>query len=148
MSRDHPSDVPAARIPLDPADARLVERLRDAFAPEPEDGAQRAAFEARLRERIENDEPLAAGSAGRWAPALAGLAVALVSAWLVLGGVGDADGPTPAPRSLQVAAAGRADQLAWEESLFFPAAAETGSDPEELPGDYQAIAVAFFGETL
>jgi len=146
VNRTRSSDAGDARLPLEPGDARFVERLRDAFAPEPRDAPQRAAFEARLRERIQSAERPGSGLGGRWAAALAGSALALAALWLALG---DArGGGAPAPEPVQVAAASRADQLAWEESLFFPAAPDAGREPEELPGEYQAIAGAFFGETL
>jgi hypothetical protein len=148
MSRTHPQDATEERVPLESADARLVERLRDAFAPEPAYEARRAAFEARLLERIESAQRPAAQWSWPSAPALAGLCLALAAAWLGLrGGLVD-DAPAPTPQPVQIAAASRADQLLWEESLFFPATAEAGGEPAELPGEYQAIALAFFGETL
>lgn len=120
------------RIPLSRDEARFVERVRDAYAPEPLSPARRVAFDEALRVRT------ARSSRARWiAPALA-TAAALCGAvaWW--------------PRTAELGATARqittlepAAALEWEESIFFPDAGELefgGSPQGALPADYQAIA--------
>jgi len=68
------------RPELEPGDERLLVRLRDEYAPEPRTPAQRAAFEAALRARLERRP------ARIWIPVAlsAGAAAALLA--LVLAG--------------------------------------------------------------
>ena len=114
-------------------DARFVEQLRSLYGPEPLEGARRAAFDARLRERIART---------RWPltliPAFTAAALALVI-WNSLPG---APPPTPAP----AVTASRESAAAWEEALFEsdPAEVQAVSVHEELPPDYRAIELAFF----
>jgi len=113
-------------------DARFVERLRSLYGPEPQDGARRTAFEARLRERIARPRwPLAL------IPAFTAAALALV-VWNSLPGERTA---TPAPN----ATASRAS-AAWEEVLFEgdPTQEQAVVVQDELPPDYKAIELAFF----
>ena len=113
-------------------DARFVERLRALYGPEPLEGARRAAFDARLQERIARPRwPLAL------IPAFTAAALALV-VWSSLPG---APAPKPAPT---VVASGAS--AAWEEVLFEgdPTEVQAVSVHEELPPDYKAIELAFF----
>jgi hypothetical protein len=110
-------------------DARFVERLRSLYAPEPLEGARRAAFDARLRERIARPRwPLAL------IPAFTAAALALV-VWNSLPGE---RAVTPAPA--------RPASAAWEEVLFEgdPAQEQAIDARDELPPDYKAIELAFF----
>jgi hypothetical protein len=114
-------------------DARFVERLRSIYEPEPQDGARRAAFEARLQERIARP---------RWPfaliPAFTAAALALV-VWNSLPGA-------PAPKPAPTVTASAASAAAWEEVLFEgdPTEVQAVSVHEELPPDYKAIELAFF----
>lgn len=113
-------------------DARFVEQLRSLYAPEPQDAARRAAFEARLRERIARPRwPLAL------IPAFTTAALALV-VWNSLPGQRPA---TPAP----AVTANRASAAAWEDVLFEgdPTQEQAVSVQDELPPDYKAIELAF-----
>ena len=114
-------------------DARFVERLRSLYEPEPQDGARRAAFDARLQERIARPRwPLAL------IPAFTAAALALV-VWNSLPGERP---PQPAP----TVTASAASAAAWEEVLFEgdPTEVQTVSVHDELPADYKAIELAFF----
>jgi len=114
-------------------DARFVEQLRSVYGPEPLEGARRAAFDARLHERIARPRwPLAL------IPAFTAAALALVI-WSSLPG---APPVKPAP----AATANNASAAAWEEALFEgdPTEVQAVSVHEELPPDYRAIELAFF----
>ena len=146
MTRPERSAPPGTQPALDPGERRFVERLRTAFAPEPESAARRAAFACALRERIETASR-SSWTGWRLAPAAAGFALSL-AVWLGLGVTPPAPGPLARPQATQLASlrapSARADALAWEESLFFPAA-DPAREQADLPNEYQAIAVAFFG---
>jgi hypothetical protein len=120
-------------------DARFVERLRALYAPEPPDAARRAAFDARLRERLERRRWRAA----LW-PALPAAALAAALVWVALPGARAPQRGEPAP----VAALSPAD-TAWEQALFYgdPASVPDASENQELPPEYTAIEVAFFDGT-
>lgn len=123
-------------------DARFVEVLRDAYAPEPLGPARRAALDAELRERI-------ARRARCWRVGGAAAAVAATAAmawWLLpvsptaLPGSAPAAAPqraeaTPAPES---PAGG--DVEAWELELLYGSDAAQPDGEAELPEEYLAIA--------
>jgi len=137
---------------LDRESARWVREIAALYAPPPPSPVQRAAFDARLRERIERRRR-------RWAlvPALAAAALAAAVVWAV------------APRALQdrgpeapvAAVAARPSEAAWEARLLYTdaytdsyanasyadasAGAAASADRTELPDDYAAIDSLFFG---
>lgn len=117
-------------------DARFVERLRSAYAPEPLSAAQRTAFDAKVRERTQR--PV---WQGLWIPAFGAAALAALALW---NGLPDAIGVAPAP--VATARATSAAGAAWEQLLFEsdPTRVQVGDDSAELPPDYAAIEVAFF----
>ena len=113
-------------------DARFVERMRSAYAPEPLSGVQRTAFDALLRERIERPR-----WRGMWIPAFSAAALAALAIWNGVPGL-----PNGAPTPVMASASG----AAWEQLLFEgdPTRVQIGDDSAELPPDYAAIEVAFF----
>jgi hypothetical protein len=115
-------------------DARFVERVRSAYAPEPLMAAQRTAFDARLREKLERPR-----WGGVWIPAFSAAALAALAIWNGLPGV-QGGGP------ITTAGAASATGAAWEQLLFEgdPTRVQVGDDSAELPPDYAAIEVAFF----
>jgi hypothetical protein len=107
-------------------DDTLLERLQAGYAPEPLSPARAAAFERRLRERVER-----AGRRDAWRPAAplilaASAALVLLAVWL-----------RPVPeRSAERAGA-------WELELLFASDVDPRADQPEanaLPDDYRAIA--------
>jgi hypothetical protein len=117
-------------------DARFVERLRSAYAPEPLSAARRTAFDARLREKLERPHWRAL-----WIPAFSAAALAALAVW---NGMFVAPSTTPLP--VATASAASAAGNAWEQMLFEgdPTRVQVGDDSAELPPDYAAIEVAFF----
>ncbi|HVH06154.1 MAG TPA: hypothetical protein VNE71_09175 [Myxococcota bacterium] len=110
---------------------RWLERVRDGYAPPPVTPAQRAAFDARLRERIESPRrglpwlPLSVG---------AGLATAALAALLV----------RRAPVATAPAGVAAADDEWAGEILLEDGSAYGDDDPEDaLPPQYAAIASAW-----
>ena len=122
---------------MSPNDARsereeraLVERIAAEFAPPAMSEAGAAAFDARLRERLEErSRPDRV-----WLPALVG-AAAVLAVWLGAG----LWSPTDPPRS----AAARAG--VWEAELLLGSDVALDADAREahLPDDYDAIAAVF-----
>ena len=110
---------------------RWLERMRDGYAPPPATPAQRAAFDARLRERVDAPRrglpwlPLSVG---------AGLAAAALAALLVL----------RAPVATAPAGVAAADDEWAGEILLEDGSAYGDDDPEDaLPPQYAAIASAW-----
>lgn len=110
---------------------RWLERVRDGYAPPPVTPAQRAAFDARLRERVDAPRrglpwlPLSVG---------AGLAAAALAALLVL----------RAPVATVPAGIAAADDEWAGEILLEDGSAYGDDDPEDaLPPQYAAIASAW-----
>ena len=122
-------------VELGAEDARFVERLRALYAPEAPDAARRAAFDARLRERIAHRR-----WRGALVPAFSAAALAAIFVWNALPGTPGRAGGERGPAAA-VSPAG----AAWEQALFYgdPASVQSGSESEELPPDYAAIEVAF-----
>jgi len=116
-------------------DAALVERMREGFGPAPLDPARAAAFDARLRERIE------APTRRPWAWAALTAATAAALAWAVL------PGAPVAPEPVETAGAERLmETLAWEQEVLFGDAFDepfADEDGDLLPPDYLALASAF-----
>ena len=111
---------------LEPGDRALVQRIEQAYAPPPETPARRAAFDERLRARLEP------GKRPVWALALAAALACLVFVAL----------PTSPPQ------VERRDARAWEYELLVSSDVSPAADRDEslyLPDDYQAIASAFLG---
>ncbi len=113
-------------------DDTLRERLRSEYAPEPLSPARAAAFDRRLRERVER-----AGRRSAWRPAVplilaASAAAVLLAVWL-----------RPAPeRAAEMAGA-------WELELLFASDVDPRADRAEanaLPDDYRAIASLWLDE--
>ena len=117
--------------PLLQEDARLIRRMRERFEPESLTGAAAAAFDARLRDRLEHP----ARRRWLWAALATGAAMAVTS--LSLSGVAPRLEPKPVPS---------ADTLAWEDEVIFGEALENPLSVEDgdlLPPDYLALARAF-----
>jgi hypothetical protein len=121
---------------LDGAEKEFVDRLARDYAPSPMTAAERAAFEAAIRARLERPErrPVLI-------PALAAAAAAALL-WFVLFHSG---GPIRLPgeeeREAVVASS-------WEDELFLSSDLSTSEDRDEsetLPQDYLAIAGVFLG---
>ena len=112
--------------------ARWLERVREGYAPPEATPAQRAAFDARLRERLEGPRK------ARWLPISigAGLAAAAVAALLVL------RTPTaPAPEPVAAATDDWADAVLLDDGSGY---GEGGDAEDALPPQYAAIASAWF----
>ena len=118
-------------------DARFVERVRSAYMPEPLSAAQRTAFDARLREKLERPR-----WRGLWIPAFSAAALAALALW---NGLPAVQGESPAPVVAAASAVSPAG-TAWEQLLFEsdPTRVQVGDDSDELPPDYAAIEIAFF----
>lgn len=115
------------RRELEPSDERLLARLREEYAPEPQTPAQRAAFDAALRTRIER-------RAGRlWLPA--GLAAGTAAALLALVLAGPAREPAESSSS---AGADLAGDLLLADAGSYGEGEDTEGDA--LPPQYAAIA--------
>jgi hypothetical protein len=142
MSRSRGTDTPEReeRPVLDRGDARLVARMRGAWAPEPLTPARRTAFDARLQERIESR----ARGRGLW-PALGAGLVAASLGWLVLTN----QDPTVAPAPERVAITGvraDADRTARAAAMLYTGleeAYEGEVSDDTLPAEYAAIAGVF-----
>lgn len=121
------------REELGAEDARFVERLRALYAPEPLDAARRAAFDARLRERIERSR-----WRGALLPALSAAALGALLLW-------SAAPPAPQREAIPVATA-RSAGAAWEQVLFYGdlTRVQAGDESDELPPEYAAIEGVFF----
>ena len=117
-------------------DVRFVERVRSAYTPEPLSAAQRTAFDARLREKLEHPR-----WRGFWIPAFSAAALAALALW---NGLPATQGEAPA--SVATANAASPAGTAWEQLLFESdlTRVQVGDDSDELPPDYAAIEIAFF----
>jgi hypothetical protein len=112
--------------------ARWLDRVREGYAPPEPTPAQRAAFDARLRARLERPP-----RAARWLPVSigAGLAAAAVAALLVL--------RTPAVRTPAAPVTASDD---WADAVLLDdgsAYGEGGDAEDALPPAYAAIASAW-----
>ena len=115
-------------------EARFVERVRGAYAPEPLSAAQRTAFDARLREKLERPRWRVL-----WLPAFSAAALAALVVW---NGLPATQSEAPIASASAPSAAG----TAWEQLLFESdlTRVQVGDDSDELPPDYAAIEIAFF----
>lgn len=124
---------------LDRDDARLVARVRDAWAPEPLTPARRAAFDAGLQERLEH----ARRRHGLWPALGAGLVAALATLLLVRAQ------PSAPPAPAVVAATDAVameKRTAWAADLLYSGGEDAGerdADDDGLPAEYAAIAGVF-----
>ena len=114
------------------ADARLVEALREAYAPEDLPPLRRARIRARVRSRVANAEPAAPRSGWGLVPAAAALAGVLVA---VLALVSAQRPSAPSADDALVEAI-----LLDQDVLLASGLLEQGPQPAPLPADYQAIA--------
>jgi hypothetical protein len=131
MKQEH-----TGRDELGGEDARFVERLRTHYAPPPRTAAQRAAFDARLAQRLER-------RSWHWAlaPALAGASLAALLTWSALpqagSNSGDAEVTARAPGA-----------SSFERVILYGDPVETTTSgawqDEALPPEYAAIDSAFF----
>ena len=128
-------------------DARLVETLRAQYAPPPLDAARRAAFDARLRERIERP-----GWRGALLPAFAAASLAALAVWW-LPRTPESAPPEqiarvePAPAPAPATAAAGASDTDWEQVLFYgdPTRVQRAQQ-DELPPEFAAIDGLFFDD--
>jgi hypothetical protein len=114
-------------------DRRFAERLAKHYRPEPLDRAQRARFDAALRERIERRRrgPV-------WIPALTGAAAALTLAWWIWPA---ATPPTDSEVGVARVAMATSD---WGVDVLMADPDETlAAEEAYLPDEYVALAVAF-----
>jgi hypothetical protein len=120
---------------LAPDDARFLERLRSHYTRAAPSDARRAAFDARLRERLE------ARHRRPWVPALAAAGAAAVLVWVTT----DLGPSAPSPVGPERVAARTPATNAWTERLFHAdLSAHAVADEDEgseLPPDYEAIEV-------
>jgi hypothetical protein len=122
------------RAPLEGAEREFLDRLAEAYTPEPMSAAEGAAFDAAVRARLERPRhrPLLVPAIG--AAAAAGLL------WFV---VSQSTGPTPLPAEEEFAAVASGS---WEDELFLSSdlgTSEGRDENESLPEEYLAIASAF-----
>ena len=110
---------------LAPADAELVRRIAEVYAPAPMTASRRAAFDAELETRLARDR-------WRFAPWAAAFVTAGAAALLVMTRLA----PTPA---LPVASL-PADASSDEEYVLALAGGSADEFESSLPTDYQAIA--------
>ena len=145
-------------IRLSPGDARFVEKLAEAYAPERLTAEERIAFNAALEARLQERRRSA-----RLVPALAGAVAAAAVAWLLLPGatpppseprasavVAGADAPVPMQAGATEAGAalelGAFDAVDWELELLDSDTLlddDGGAAEDLLPDDYLAIASVF-----
>lgn len=133
----------STKPPIDPErpalagdDARLLARVREAFAPEPMTPFERTAFDARLQERIERRRR----RLGLWPALGAGLVAASLAMLLLVRE--EANGP-PTPGSVAIATSQpRPASPAWAADLLYGDDDELDED-DGLPAEYAAIAGVF-----
>ncbi len=115
---------------LDAEERAFVERIAADYAPPAMNEADAAAFDVRLRERLDARPR----RGGVWLPALVTAAV-MCAIWLGAG----LWGPSDPPRSVSARAG------AWETELLLGSDmdAESGDEGGYLPDDYSAIAAVF-----
>jgi ferric-dicitrate binding protein FerR (iron transport regulator) len=118
-------------------DRRFAERLAEHYRPEPLDPAQRARFDAALRQRFERRQ-----WAPAWVPALTGVAAALALGWWIW------PAATPPMDSgtgvAPVAMASSLEASEWEADVLLTDTDETlAAEEAYLPDEYVALAVAF-----
>lgn len=122
---------------LEREDERLLARVRDAWSPEPLGTIERAAFDARLQERIARRRH----RLGPWPALGAGLVAASLAVLLLVRE--DATGP-PAPRPPPTAAReARPAARASAASLLYGGDDELDANDDALPAEYAAIASVF-----
>ena len=130
------------KSPGDPAggDARLVETMREHYAPPEMTPAETAAFNAALWKRIERRR-----ARPGWLPTLVAAGAVAAAAWLALPSVLEVIQGSGAH---EVVVAEQAAPSDWERDLADPTRIVASNDVEtaaELPDDYAAIASAFLG---
>jgi len=124
---------------LSPEDHAFVGRLVENFAPPALSASRRASLDAELRDRVARPRGLGFARPA-FASAVAGLAIGLALAW------GGSESLPPEAARPGESAPDAASLAAWEWGLFDPESygeAETGSDLDELPDDFAAIAGIF-----
>jgi hypothetical protein len=122
------------RTPLEGADKEFLDRLAEAYTPEPMTAGRRAAFDEAIRTRLARPRrgPLLIPALG--AAAAAGLL------WLVFS---PSIGPAPQLAEEESAAVAASS---WEDEIFLSSDLGASEDREEigaLPDDYLAIAGVF-----
>jgi hypothetical protein len=124
-------------------DARFLERLRAHYTPEPLSGAERTAFDAKLRERIERSR-----WRGALLPAFGAASLAALAVWLVpVTQTPVVPVPAPAPVArVQTAEAPSSPAANWEQTLFYGDLTRDAVQDvsAELPPEYAAIEGVFF----
>jgi hypothetical protein len=138
MSPETPRNEPT---PLDREDARLVARVRDAWAPEPLTPVRRAVFDAGLQERLD----AARRRRGLWPALGAGLVAASLGALLMIG-----QEPAAPPAPVVVAAPEptpeERERTARAAALLYASVDDEDERDAEAPGlplEYAAIAGVF-----
>jgi hypothetical protein len=140
MSPQTPRDP--ERPVLEGDDARLVARLRDAWAPEPLTPARRAAFDAGLEERLDRARR---GRRLLWPALGASLTAASLTALLLL----RQETVVVPPAPVEVASSGAAStaqRAEWAAALLYTSDDEEDervADDDGLPAEYAAIAGVF-----
>jgi len=124
------------RTPLEGADKEFLDRLAEAYTPEPMTAGRRAAFDEAIRARLVGPQrrPLLIPAIG--AAAAAGLL------WLVFS---QSIGPMPQLAEEESAAV---TASSWEDEIFLSSDLGVSEDRAEigaLPDDYLAIAGVFLG---
>jgi hypothetical protein len=124
------------RKSLEGADKEFLDRLAEAYTPEPMTAGRRAAFDEAIRTRLERPRRRLLLMPAIGAAAAAGLL------WLVLS---PSIAPTPQLAEEGVAAVAGSS---WEDRIFLSSDLGTSEDRDEsgaLPDDYLAIAGVFLG---
>lgn len=119
-------------------DARLVERVRDAWSPAPLTPARRAAFDAGLERRLERRRR----RLGRWPALGAGLAAASLAALLLV----RSETTPPAPAPIAATEPMAEDTTLLAADLLYSSTEDVGeleADDAGLPDEYAAIAGVF-----
>jgi hypothetical protein len=120
-------------------DARLIERVREAWSPAPPTPARRAAFDAGLQERLERVRR----RRGLWPAFGAGLVAASLATLLV---VRSETTPPPAPGPVAMTASTADETALYAADLLYSSTEDVGeleSDDAGLPTEYAAIAGVF-----
>lgn len=135
------SDRHDDRSDLSPETEAFVESLREGYAPEAPTPARAQAFDAELRERLEQPQRES------WLrPALVTATIGALIGWLLMPPAPD---PTPAEQAPpRIASEAQLQETVadWEAELLSASEIEefgAGSDDSFLPDEYQAIAGVF-----
>jgi hypothetical protein len=125
------------RTDLEDQEAEFVRRIAQASAPPELTPSKRAAIDAKLWARVENRRRF-----GFLTPALATSAVAVVviAVVRVTGMEETRVASLPSPVQKTIATDSGRTPATWEYSLLFEPAINDGTDGEQLPEEYRAIA--------